>query len=186
MIRSGPIAGSIIALFAFALQCPQPAETAPASAFGPEVSIGEVRDGYVGTMSVAPVHGKVGAPFVVTAEGLPPNQEFQLVWRTVNGNWKVTESEYHGREYLPAAYEMARVRSNSAGRLQATFETPEDFGFVHDIVLQQGERLLTQAGYSIDMAIDVFPKSGPVGTPITVAVEGIGWRNLHSSWNPPV
>ena len=180
-MRSGPLAGSAIGLFAVALQCMQPVAAAPASAFGPEVQVGEARGGYVGTMHVAPFHGEVGTPFTVTAEDLPPNEEFQLIWRTVNGAWKVTESEYHGREYVPVAYEMAKVRSDAAGRVQATFETPEDFGFVHDIVLQQGERLLTQAGYSIDMAIDISPRSGPAGTPITVAVKGIGWRNLHSS-----
>ena len=181
-VRSGPLAASAIVLLALVLQCAQPVAAGPASAFGPEVQVGTARGGYVGTMRVAPLHGEVGAPFTVTAEGLPPNQEFQLIWRTVNGGWKVTETEYHGREYVPVAYEMARVSSDVAGRFEATFETPEDFGFGHDVVVQQGDRLLTQVGYSIDMAIDISPKSGSVGTPITVSVKGIGWRNLHSSW----
>jgi hypothetical protein len=181
--RGGPLTCWAIALFALAPQCLQPAAAGPASSFGPEVQVGEARGGYVGTMHVASFHGEVGTPFTVTAEGLPVNEEFQLVWRTVNGRWKVTDSEYHGREYVTVAYEMAKVRTDAAGRVQATFETPEDFGFVHDVVLQQGTRLLTQAGYSIDMAIDISPRSGPVGTPITVAVTGIGWRNLHSSWD---
>ena len=63
-----------------------------------------------------------------------------------------------GREFVPVAYEMARVRSDAAGRLQATFKTPEDFGFVHDIVLQQGDRLMTQVAYSIDMSVEISPK----------------------------
>jgi hypothetical protein len=59
---------------------------------------------------------------------------------------------------------------------------PEDFGFLHDVVLQQGERLFIQAGFAVDMTIMLSPPSGPVGTPITVEVKGIGWRPLESSW----
>ena len=134
-------------------------------------------------MRVAPLHGKAGDPFTVTAADLPPNQEFQMIWRTVIGRWNVTESEYKGREFVPVAYEMARVRSDAAGRLQATFKTPEDFGFNHDIVLQQGDRLMTQVAYSIDMSVDVSPRSGPLGTPITIDVKGIGYRSLEMSFN---
>ncbi len=66
---------------------------------------------------------------------MPANQEFKLVWRTVKGRWKVEGPEYHGREFLPAAYELATVRSDGAGTLSANFIVPEDFGFSHDIVL---------------------------------------------------
>ena len=60
---------------------------------------------------------------------------------------------------------------------------PEDFGFMHDIVLQQDGRVFTQVGFSIDMTVEISPKSGPVGTPIAVEVSGIGWRPLVNSWN---
>ena len=59
-------------------------------------------------MGVAPLHGKAGDPFTVTAADLPPNQEFQMIWRTAIGRWNVTESEYKGREFVPVNYEMAR------------------------------------------------------------------------------
>src|SRR5215469_2395736 len=138
--------------------------------------------GFVGRMVVSPEHGSPGAPVQVTAEGLPANTEFQLVWRTVRGSWKVGQGEYHGREYSPAAFEIAAVRSDAAGRLAVTFTVPEDFGFFHDVVLQQGERLFIQAGFAVDMSVTLSPESGPVGTPIMVEVKGIGWRPLESSW----
>src|SRR5262249_4082282 len=131
---------------------------------------------------VAPEHGPSGTQLTVTAEQLPPHAEFQLVWRTVKGSWKVANAEYHGREYQPVAYEIARVKSDAAGRLQGNFIAPEDFGFSHDIVLQQGDHLLTQVGFSIDMTVKLTPESGPVGTPIQVEVRGIGWRQLFNSW----
>ena len=49
-------------------------------------------------------------------------------------------------------------------------------------MLQQGDRLLTQVGFSIDMTVTVSPETGPVGTPVTVEVKGIGWRELFNSW----
>ncbi len=139
-------------------------------------------DGFVGRMAVSPEHGPPGTPVRVAAEGLPADTDFQLAWHTVKGSWKVAQAEYHGREYRPAAFEIAKVRTDAAGRLAALFTAPEDFGFLHDVVLQQGERLFTQAGFSVDMAVTLSPASGPPGTPISIAVKGIGWRPLESSW----
>ena len=75
------------------------------------------------------------------------------------------------------------MKTDRAGRLSATFVVPEDFGFMHDIVLQQDGRVFTQIGFSIDMTVEISPKSGPVGTPIAVEVKGIGWRPLVNSWD---
>src|SRR5438132_3729717 len=182
-IRSRRLAGFACALFALALLSFTPSVAAPlASALGPEVPIAEPRDGFIGRLNIAPENGRVGTPLTVTADQLPTNQEFQLIWRTVKGTWKVDNAEYHGREYNPVAYEIAKVRSDSEGRLTAKFEAPEDFGFSHDIVLQQPDRMFTQVGFSIDMTIKITPESGPVGTPITFEVKGIGWRSLFNSW----
>jgi len=161
-----------------------PARAAPpAAALGPEVAAGEPSGGYVGLLSVSPEHGPAGTPLTVAVEGLPAEQEFQLVWRTVDGAWKVTWPEYHGRDYRSVAYEIAKVKSDQAGSLSAKFATPEDFGFTHDILLQQDGRLFTQTGFSIDMTVEISPKSGPAGTPIAVEVKGIGWRPLVNSWD---
>jgi hypothetical protein len=180
--RSGRLAGLACALIALALFSQTQSVAAPASALGPEVAVAEPRDGFIGRLNVAPENGPVGTPLTVTADRLPPNQDFELVWRTVKGNWKVGNAEYHGREYKEVAYLIAKVRSDGEGKLVAKFVTPDDFGFVHDIVLQQPDRKFTQAGFSIDMTVEISPKSGPVGTPIKVEVRGIGWRPLFNSW----
>src|SRR6516165_8908540 len=151
-----------------------------ASALGPEVALAEPRDGFIGTLNVAPENGHAGTSLAVTAEHLPPGQEFQLVWRTVKGSWKVADAEYHGREFTPVAYQIGKVKSGPDGRLSAAFLAPEDFGFVHDIVLQQPDRMFTQVGFSLDMTVTITPESGPVGTPIHVEVKCIGWRTLFN------
>jgi hypothetical protein len=74
------------------------------------------------------------------------------------------------------------VRTNASGRFTAQFRVPEDFGFMHDVVLRQPGRDLTRAGFHVEMSMEISPASGPPGTPISVEVKGIGWRQLQNSW----
>jgi len=164
-------------LFAITLLAP----AAAAAQLGREAPLATPH-GFVGHMALSPEHGPPGTPVRVAAEGLPADAEFQLVWRTVKGSWRVTQAEYHGREYQPAAFPIATVKTDTSGNLATAFTVPEDFGFLHDVVLQQGERLFIQAGFDIDMSVTLSPLSGPAGTPIKVEVKGIGWRPLESSW----
>jgi len=180
---SGRLAGLSCALVSLALISQMPAAAAPAAVLGPEVEVGEPSGGYVGRLDVAPTHAPAGAPVTLTAEGLPPDQEFQLVWITASGAWKVADAEYHGREFTPVAYEIARARADQSGHLSVNFIAPDDYGFMHDIVLQQGSRLFTQVAFNLDMTVEISPKSGPVGTPIKVDVKGIGYRPLYNSWD---
>jgi hypothetical protein len=150
---------------------------------GPQLPIVEPKNGFVGRLQVSPPHGPAGTTVTVTADRLPAGDEFQLAWRTVAGQWKVSKGEYHGREFQVVGYEIGKFTANSAGSLTATFIAPEDFGFVHDIVLQQHDRLLTQAAFSLDMTVKISPERGPPGTPITIDVLGIGWRPLFNSWH---
>src|SRR5215469_8219185 len=113
-----------------------------ASELGPVTQLAAPSGGFVGRMSVAPDHGPVGTPVTVSGQGLPANADIALLWRTVDGHWKVGDGEYNGREFLPVAYRIATVHTDAAGAFTASFTAPDDFGFLHDILAQQGERLL--------------------------------------------
>ncbi len=174
---------NFVIAFGLSLAAFSPAWAAPAaSSFGPEIGQAETAGGFVGKLAVTPSHATVGTSITVSAEGLPANQKFDLVWRTVKGSWKAANSEYKGRAYDPVGYRITTVTSDAAGKLAAHFTVPADFGFMHDIVLQQGARLFTQAGFNLDMTMKITPENGPPGTPIAVDVEGIGWRELENSW----
>jgi hypothetical protein len=179
-LRSKSVLTALMLLAAASL----PAAAAPgAASLGPEMPAAEPAGGYVGRLALSPTHGAAGSTVTVSADGLPSSQEFELVWGTMRGSWKTGNGEYHGRDYKPAFYRIAGLRSDAAGHAAASFVAPEDFGFVHDVLLQQGGRLFTKAAYSIDMSVEISPKSGPVGTPITVDIKGIGWRQLENSWD---
>ena len=162
---------------------PRAAWAAPRAAdLGPEAAWAQSSGGYVGRLTVTPEHGPAGTPLRVTGEGFPASGDFQLAWRTVKGRWKVTIAEYHGREYTPVAYRIANVRSDRDGRIATGFVAPEDFGFLHDVVIQQGDRLLTQTAFKLDMTARLVADRGPVGTLVAIEVQGIGWRELEGSW----
>lgn len=183
MIRApllGLLAGLLL-LAAAALAEPR-AEAAPrAAALGPEMPLAEA-NGFVGKIAATPARGPVGTPVTVTGTGFTAGEELDLVWRTVIGGWRTGNGEYHGREFRPVGYRIARVTTDAEGGFSTGFVAPEDFGFEHDIVVQKGERLLTQTAFSIDMTMTLSPENGPAGTPISVEVTGIGWRELENSW----
>jgi hypothetical protein len=180
MLRAG-VAALVVLLFGQAFEAT--ASGLPRAAdLGPEVAHASPSGAFVGRLTVTPVHGPVGTPIFVRAEGLPAGQEFAIAWRTVKGAWKVADGEYHGREYTPVAYRIATLVTGRDGTLATNFIAPEDFGFAHDIVIQQGSRLFTQASFHIDMTVTRSPDSGPAGTPIRIDVKGIGWRQLQNSW----
>jgi hypothetical protein len=195
-LSCGPLNATVCALLALSLTfvtsiactvaaanagAPLAAQLGPAQ-LGPEMTLGEPSGGYVGHLNIVPSHGPVGTAVTLTGSGMPPGQDIQLVWTTVNGSWKVADGEYHGRTFNPAAYRIATVTSDASGAFSATFVAPDDFGFTHDILAQQGNRLLTQTAFSIDMTVTMASSSGPLGTPIELDVKGIGWRELQASW----
>ncbi|HEY6256106.1 MAG TPA: hypothetical protein VIY51_09970 [Xanthobacteraceae bacterium] len=182
-VRHGRLSALACALAVFAIASAGAATAAPLAAeLGPVVSIGESAGGYVGHLNVTPDHGPVGTAITITGTGMPAGQDIELIWTTVNGSWKAGDGEYHGRSFDPVAYRIATVKSDKSGAFSATFAAPDDFGFMHDILAQQGRRLLTQTAFNVDMTVRLLSDHGPVGTPIELEVKGIGWRELQASW----
>ena len=54
-------------------------------------------------------------------------------------------------------YVIAKVKTDGSGAFTAKFEAPDDFGFYHDVTVQQGDKLFTQASFYINMAVDISP-----------------------------
>jgi hypothetical protein len=140
---------------------------------------------YVGKVVLAPGHGLPGTVVTVTGSGLPPNAELDLMWGTVKGRWVLKGSyneEYHGREFESVTRPLRRIRTDETGHVQATFTAPQDFGYIHDVMLVRDGIVRNQAAFNLDMQAGIAPTAGPAGTPIQVVLHGVGWRDLENSW----
>jgi hypothetical protein len=125
----------------------------------------------------------VGTPVDVTADGLPPNKELNLLWGTVDGGW-VVEDYFHfrGKKYTETTRTLSQAMTDGNGRLKARFTVPEDFGGVHEVFVRDGDTTLAQGGLEVAQTFEMTPKEGPVGTTIELRVKGLGWRTMESTW----
>jgi hypothetical protein len=134
-------------------------------------------------LKVEPVKGYVGDPFTVSGEGFAAGAAVEFFWSTVEATYvtKVLPDnvEYHERKYDEKRVVLGRARADAHGRVNAKFTAPEDFGEVHDVFAVVEGRDIARGGFRTLRSASFTPKAGPVGTPITITVKGIGWRGFE-------
>jgi hypothetical protein len=140
---------------------------------------------YVGSVSLDPVRGPAGTQVTMTGTGFEAEDELSIMWNTVRGSWVLkgeASEEFHGREFAPAAQQLTSVTTDPAGSFVATFTAPVGHGFSNDVTVERDGSLLNKAAFRLEPTVTIEPESGPVGTPINIRMEGIGWDNLENSW----
>jgi len=140
---------------------------------------------YVGQVTLEPSRGPAGTEVTITGTALDPNAELQIIWNTFRGSWLLegdANEEFHGRAFEPVAVPLMTAQTDAAGAFSATFTAPAGHGFNNDVTVMRGDKLLNKAGFRLEPTVTIEPDSGPVGTPITIHMEGIGWNNLENSW----
>ncbi len=134
-------------------------------------------------LKVEPVKGYVGDSFTVTGDGLAPGKKVEFFWTTVDAAYltKVTADnvEYHERKYEEKRVPLGSAPVDGQGRVSMVFAAPEDFGEVHDLYAAVDGQDAGRGGFRILRNATVFPTEGPVGTPITITVKGLGWRGFE-------
>ncbi len=129
-------------------------------------------------LAVEPASGPIGTKFTVSGEGLPANADFDIVWATSTVRYVLNPMpdnvEYYGRKIEKVNVVLAKARTSATGRLGVGLTAPEDYGDVHDIYAVSAGTQLAKGGFQIDRQISVSPSSGPIGTPITIKVSGLG------------
>ena len=129
-------------------------------------------------LDVTPQQGYVGSAFSVIGKGLKPNTEMDLVWSTNEGTW-VTDVQpntvnYMGVKYSKFYVNMAKVTTDANGGFTFKTKAPSDFGGVHDIYAVVDGVAVAHGGYQMLRTVSISPKSGPIGTPITITYTGMG------------
>ena len=125
----------------------------------------------------------VGGSVRATVAGLPPGKPVVLSWGTVSGGW-VIEDYYHfrGKKYSESTTKLGQFTVDGGGRLEAQFVIPEDFGGVHEVTALVDNKPVAQNGINVTQTFVLSPTSGPVGTPLSLKITGLGWRTMESTW----
>ncbi|MBI4336371.1 MAG: hypothetical protein HY683_00880 [Chloroflexi bacterium] len=137
-------------------------------------------------LRVEPVTGYVGDPFTVKGEGLPPGKELDVQWVTWDGSY-TTQATPEGdvlfleRLYTQRRMSLGHVVPDAQGRVVVSLTVPEDYGEVHDIYLVLDGQDVGKGGFRIFRRAIIAPSEGPVGTPITITITGLGWRPFEST-----
>lgn len=145
----------------------------------------ELEIDFVGAMELDPKEALPGTDVAVSGSDLPPGEELTLTWFTVDCDWVLDGEQnenYMGRRCTERRDPIETVTVDDDGSLGASFVVPDDYGFAHDVALiDTGGVLRNKALFRIATQVSVTPESGPVGTPITVEVKGMGWQSLEDT-----
>ena len=76
---------------------------------------------------------------------------------------------------------LGKVKTDASGSFQTTFTVPSGFGFGHDVLVEKQNEIQNKSNFDVDMQVSISPSSGPVGTPINIDAQGMGWRPLENS-----
>lgn len=118
-----------------------------------------------------------------TVDQLEPNQSVQLKWIAVDGKYKIENLyAFIGPEYTEKEVVLAEGTSDSNGVWKGSFSVPEGFGGDHTIFVTSKETKIGQIGFFVTPIFTMSPESGPVGTEVTIRVEGLGYDTYKSLW----
>lgn len=137
----------------------------------------------VAALTFAPVGAPVGTPVIAHAAHLAPRVPYALVWHTANARWDVQDATFHGIRATGVTRTIASGTSDAAGNLTLRFAVPEDFGYMHDVELQTNGTVAATQGFTVIPRLTIAPASGPLGTPVTVTMTGIGYRQYEAVWH---
>ena len=129
-------------------------------------------------LTVTPNSSVPGAPMTIAGSGLAVNTSLTLTWSTSKATWvadvEPTTANYMGDSYSKLSVILATVTTDASGNFSLATTVPTDFGGTHDIYAVASGVAVGHAGFTILRTMTVTPRSGPIGTPITIAYTGLG------------
>jgi hypothetical protein len=126
-------------------------------------------------LTLTPAQGPVGTRTVLKGEGFAPGAPVRLVWETAVGS-RVTDAGF-----TPQGNTIGEINTDANGRIDQTLTIPDDLGGLHGLAVRGGDELVARAYFVIETSIvDVSPRSGPAGTPVTIHLKGVGWTEYDN------
>ncbi|MBI4308021.1 MAG: hypothetical protein HY684_04370 [Chloroflexi bacterium] len=133
-------------------------------------------------ISLTPPRGPAGSVTTVRGSGFDPNATLDILWQDWNGAWNIQNGSFQGREFREELTSIGRVRTDASGGFETTFKVPEGFGFNHDVLVTQGSTVRSKSVFFVEMQVEMTPKEGPPGTPVTLELNGLGWQPHQRDW----
>jgi hypothetical protein len=184
----GAAAVAAIALLqasAVAAPTPVPAPTVPGAPklFGPVVDLGTPAEA-MAALKTSPDVAPTGKTVTISGTGLPASRAVGLVWSTANVRYvldpKPDSLDYIGRKVDKIGVALANATTDASGAFKVTFKVPKDYGGLHDIFAVVNGKQVAKGGFLLERVVKISPTKGPVGTPITVTVMGMGHPTYES------
>jgi hypothetical protein len=129
-------------------------------------------------LKFTPDTGSSGTTVTVTGDSLAPGKSAEFMWSTVDGSYDMTAGPeniaFNDRVFKAKRVSLGTTTTTADGKVNATFTVPVDYGEVHDVYLTMDGQDVARAGYRIMRKVTINPESGPIGTPISVTVTGLG------------
>ena len=178
---------ALLALPSLASAAPQPV-TAPTIPGTPALPGAVVDAGQPAVTTAAlkatPDVAPAGTKVTFSTSGLPANKDVTIVWMTASIRYvldaKPDSVDYIGRKVDKVATALATARTDASGALKTTVAAPVDFGGLHDIFVVADGLQVAKGGFLLQRQVSISPKSGPLGTVITVKVVGMGSPTYES------
>jgi len=127
------------------------------------------------TAKITPTQGPVNTKASLNVTGLPANTPVLLVWGSYEG------SRVSGNGFEPIEDELTKVTTTADGRIAMPVTIPEDLGGRHSLSVRAGDKTLATTWFVIETSIvSMAPMSGPVGTPVTIHLKGVGWTEYDN------
>lgn len=160
------------------LTAPKDLKGVPALPFTGEKITFTTPDLLPGTVTADPMQGYIGQEFTLTGKGLPANTEVTLTWSTADGAWladvQPNSINYRGLKFTKYPVKLTTVTTDANGGFVYKTKAPTDWGGPHDIYAVVNGAAVAKGGFQTNPKFTMSPKSGPIGTPITIKYTGIG------------
>jgi hypothetical protein len=126
-------------------------------------------------VALSPTQGPVATRATLRGEGFAAGKPLELVWQTYVGN------RVSGDGYGPSERPLGTVSVGGDGRVDSSVTIPDDLGGLHGIELRDGNQPVAKVFFVIETSIvSISPRSGPVGTPVTIHLKGVGWTEYDN------
>jgi hypothetical protein len=129
-----------------------------------------------GSLTLAPASGPILTRVQVSAKGLSPGAQAQVLWQTMGpGNRLTGMSPLETHPLLTAA-------AGPDGTLKGTFTVPDDLGGRHMIEVVQNARVVAAAMYLTKASfVAVTPVRVKAGQQFKVEIKGVGWTEIDNA-----